>query len=99
MRRIIRHLFGIAIITSVAAIGGCGGDSSTQTPAQYFKANQSSAMTPHGKVKTDNVIERDDKIEYSTEDGKRWRVGYSKLTDGTYQYDTPDEIEATSNSQ
>ena len=49
-------------------------------------------MTPNGKIMIDTVIERDGKIEYATEDGKRWRVGYSKRADGTYQYGTPDEL-------
>jgi hypothetical protein len=49
-------------------------------------------MTPNGKIMIDTVIEKDSKIEYATEDGKRWRVSYSKRADGTYQYGTPDEM-------
>ena len=49
-------------------------------------------MTPNGKIVTESVNEKDGKIEYKTEDGKKWRVNYSKRTDGTYQYGTPEEV-------
>jgi hypothetical protein len=32
------------------------------------------------------------KVEYKTEDGKRWSVGYVKNADGTYRYQTPEEV-------
>jgi hypothetical protein len=40
--------------------------------------------------------DQSEKIEYRTEDGRRWRVGYSKLADGGYQYATPEEIKVPS---
>ena len=49
-------------------------------------------MTPNGRIMTDTVEEKDGKIEYQTDDGKKWRVEYSKQADGTYHYRTPDEV-------
>lgn len=63
-----------------------------KSPVQHFKAKQGSTMTPNGKIKLASVKEVGDKIEYQTEDGKRWRVGYSKRADGTYEYQTPDAV-------
>lgn len=90
---------GVFVGLWLAATVGCGGSSSstpkppdTRTPGQYFKDQQSATRTPNGKIMTDTVTERDGKIEYATEDGKRWRVTYSKQADGTYQYGTPDEM-------
>lgn len=38
-----------------------------------------------------NVVqEKDGKIRYKTEDGKQWRVTYSKQADGTYEYAMPE---------
>jgi PDZ domain len=62
------------------------------TPAQYFKEHQAYTITPHGKLIIDSVEEVDGKIQYKTEDGKQWRVSYSKQADGTCQYGTPDEV-------
>lgn len=49
-------------------------------------------MTTHGRIMTESVEEKDGKIEYRTEDGKKWRAGYEKRADGTYQYLTPEEV-------
>jgi hypothetical protein len=96
------RLFLTVIIAAVLAFSiGCSGSTSrsssskspdTRTPAQYFKDEQVSTMTPNGKILTDSVTEKDGKIEYRTEDGKQWRVGYQKRADGTYQYLTPEEV-------
>ena len=49
-------------------------------------------MTTNGKVVAATVEEKDGKIFYKTEDGKRWRVGYSKRADGTYEFRMPEEV-------
>lgn len=83
----------------LAATVGCGAGAGPggkvadpQTPAQYFRRHQGATVTPYGKVVLDSVEGKDDKIEFNTEDGKRWRVGYFKRADGTYDYGTPDEV-------
>ncbi len=60
-----------------------------RSPAQYFRDEQGATVTPHGKIKTDTVTEKDSRIYYETEDGKKWSVTYRKRTDNTYSYDTP----------
>jgi hypothetical protein len=93
-----RWLSAVTTATSLVAVGaGCGRSSSepdTRTPAQYFQEQQAATVTPHGKIVKDSVQEESDKIEYRTEDGRRWRVGYSKHAGGGYHYDTPEEIKA-----
>ena len=88
-------LLALALGISLADGGGCGGPAGmrdTRTPGQYFREEQAVTVTPHGKILTDSVEERDDKIEYSTQDGHRWRVGFSKRADGTYDYQTPEAV-------
>lgn len=99
MNPLSRFLRRVIVLSTLAAASGCGGGKPTparshdpRTPGQYFKEQQSSTMTPNGKIMTGTVADRDGKIEYATEDGKRWRVSYSKRADGTYQYGTPDEM-------
>lgn len=88
----------IFAVLSLAVAVGCGGDNSGTIPPpeppadQYFKEHQATTVTTNGKILLDTVTERDGKIEYCTEDGSYWRVGYSKRADGTYQYGTPDSI-------
>lgn len=62
------------------------------SPAEHFKVHQAPTMTPHGKILMDSVTENDGRIYYTTEDGRRWRVAYAKRPDGTYRYETPDEV-------
>jgi hypothetical protein len=103
MHQLLRVLLGAVLIAGLASAVGCGptpssGSGSTtkvvveRTPGQYFKDQQSATMTPNGKIMIGTVTEKDGKIEYATEDGKRWRVSYSERADGTYQYGTPDEV-------
>ena len=100
MSRTLRLLLGVLIAAMLATAIGCGEGSNsgrsraadTRTPGQYFRDRQASTMTPNGKILMNSVEERPGEIEYKTEDGKRWRVTYSKRADGTYQYGTPDEI-------
>ena len=96
IRHALSALVFSVLLATVAGSGGCNNPSTgkppdTRTPAEYFKERQAATMTPNGKIKTDTVKEKDGKIEYETEDGKKWSVGYSKRADGTYQYETPDE--------
>lgn len=87
-------LFPMILVAAVGCDGGKGTGKApdTRTPAQYFKEQQANTMTPHGKIMTDSVEEKDGKIQYKTEDGKQWRVGHSKRADGTYQYGMPEEV-------
>ena len=97
MSRLHRWLVAFLTVGVIVAAEGCGADTGkgkpadTRSPALYFKEQQSSTMTPHGKIMMDSVEEKDRKIQYKTEDGKTWRVGYSKRADGTYQYGMPEE--------
>jgi hypothetical protein len=93
MRGSHRRLSGVLLPVVLAAAVGCGGSAPTRarSPGEYFKEQQAVTVTPYGKIVTDTVEEKDGRIEYRTEDGKRWRVAYSKRADGTYQYATPDE--------
>jgi hypothetical protein len=96
----LRILFGLFVTAALAASLGCdtgtnartGKTADTRSAAQYFKDEQVSTMTPNGKIKTDSVQEKDGEIHYKTEDGKKWRVRYSKRSDGTYEYSTPEEV-------
>jgi major membrane immunogen (membrane-anchored lipoprotein) len=98
MHRALRALFGTVVVVGLVVTIGCGDKSKTdkrsdtRTPGQYFKDEQSATVTPNGKILADSVEEKEGRIEYKTEDGKAWRVGYSKRADGTYQYGTPDEV-------
>jgi hypothetical protein len=96
MHRFYRWLLPLLFAAFVVSAGGCGGGSTpkavTRTPAQYFKEQQADTMTPHGKIMTDSVEEKDGKIQYNTTDGKQWRVTYSKRADGTYEYGMPGEV-------
>jgi hypothetical protein len=88
---------GMALLTSV--IGGC--DEKAQkdkkqknesAKVEYFRATQGPTMTTHGKIKMDTVEDKDGKIQYQTEDGKRWRVDMTLEVDKTYRYGTPEEV-------
>jgi hypothetical protein len=95
----LQRRFPVFIAVMVITVIGCGGsstDPNNRTPAQFFKQEQGNTMTPHGKIMPDSVEERDGKLEYKTEDAKKWRVGYSKRADGTYQYGMPEEIKSYS---
>src|SRR5262245_701379 len=96
MHRFYHWTLPVLIAVAFVFAGGCGGSSTTKSDTrnagQYFKEQQANTMTPHGKIMTDSVVEKDGKIEYKTEDGKHWRVTYSKRADGTYQYGMPDEV-------
>lgn len=77
---------------------GCGGNqgptpkSVSPSPAQHFREHQGSTVTPHGKIRIGTVEEKDGKIQYQTEDGRKWRVPYTRRADDTYQYGTPEEV-------
>jgi hypothetical protein len=73
--------------------GGGGKPPDTRTPAQYFKEEQAATVTPHGRIRTETVTERNGRIEYSTDNGMKWSVSYSKRVDGTYRYDTPERLD------
>ena len=93
--RLLRAVVVLALLVGVFACGGgasrTGNAPDTRTPGQYFKERQGSTITPNGKILTDTVEEKNGKIEYSTQDGKRWQVDASKRADGTYRYGTPAE--------
>jgi hypothetical protein len=88
----------VVVVVLIAAFTHNSGTSRTEnvldtrTPGQYFKERQASTITPNGKIMTDTVAEKNGKIEFNTQDGKRWSVDATKRTDGTYQYGTPDEV-------
>jgi hypothetical protein len=95
------HCRPVALVLAamLGTLIGCGGSETrsgkipdTRSAAQYFKEQQGTTVTPNGKIQTDTVEEKGGQIEYKTEDGKKWRVTYSKRADGTYQYGTPDEV-------
>lgn len=92
-------LKGMLVALLLFSATGCDGSTSnragrldTRTPAEYFMQQQAATVTPHGKILVDTVAEVNGMIEYSTEDGTRWRVSYSRLADGTYQYGMPEAI-------
>jgi hypothetical protein len=78
-------------LAALAAAVGCGGRPEVSA-AEYFRVHQAATITPHGRILSESVADRDGLIEYATEDGKRWRVRPSKRADGTYEYGTPDEV-------
>jgi hypothetical protein len=83
------------MLCCVIALAGCGGYAKapdTRSKVEYFRAKQGVTVTPHGKIKMDTVTEVDGKIQYQTEDGRRWRVEMAKQADGTYQYGAPTEV-------
>ncbi len=95
----LRFRFRVVSAAVLAVAVGCGAGcgpagkaTDPLTPAQYFRLHQGATVTPYGKVVIDSVAERGGKIEFNTEDGQRWRVGYFKRADGTYDYGTPDEV-------
>jgi hypothetical protein len=98
MSRWHRGLLGLVLAALLAVTAGCGGSGRSNKPpdtrsaAQYFQEQQAHTVTPNGRIRTDTVQERDGKIEYQTEDGRRWQVGYSRRADATYEYGTPEEL-------
>src|SRR5439155_542189 len=80
------------VASRLQARGGAGKQPDNRTPVQYFREQQAATVTPNGKIMIDSVEERNGKLEYKTEDGKKWRVGHSKRADGTYQYGMPEEV-------
>jgi hypothetical protein len=80
----------------LTAVGGCSGGGTapadSRTAGQYFSEQQARTVTPNGRIMSGSVAEADGQIEYTTEDGKRWRVSYSKRAEGTYEYGTPNEV-------
>src|SRR4051812_13264738 len=99
MIRLHRSRLESVILATLAiglGVGGCDSKPSSTppmlSPGRYFKERQTSTVTPHGKIVIESVAEKDGQIEYKTEDGKQWRVTYSKQADGTYQYGTPEEV-------
>jgi hypothetical protein len=84
-------LYGGVLAAGVGCSSGTA-PADSRSAGHYFKEEQVRTVTPHGRIMTDSVAETDGQIEYRTEDGKRWRVRYSKRADGTYEYGTPDEV-------
>jgi len=87
----LRGLFGV-ILGAVLITGlGCRRDGGQapdpRSPVDYFKEQQANVMVHHGKVRMDTVTEKDGKIEYKTEDGRTWRIGYKKGADGRYEFE------------
>ena len=82
-----------AILFAQAGCDGGGRGTAVPTPGEYFRRNQAPTVTPNGRIKLTTVKEVGDEIRYETADGKRWRVGYSKRADGTYEYRTPAPVE------
>lgn len=86
-----------AFLAAGCAPGGGGGGApkppDTRTALQYFKDEQAATVTPHGRIRTDTVTQSGDRIEYSTDNGMKWSVTYTKRADGTYRYNTPERIE------
>lgn len=82
----------------MAAFVGCDDRRTTarmgddRSPVQYFKEQQKDTVTPNGRIVVDSVESADGKIRYRTEDGKTWRVGYTRRADGTFRFDTPEEV-------
>lgn len=95
-----RHCLWLLVFSCcIAALAsGCGGGDppkkkeDTRSKVEYFRDTQGPTMTPHGKIKMDSVEEKNGKIQYQTEDSKKWRVDMTKQADGTYRYGTPDEV-------
>lgn len=97
MKTQLRSL-SLTVISFIFIAGsGCGGDAKTnkpveKSPLQYFRDELGGAMMTHGRILADSIEENNGRIQYKTEDGKKWRVSYRKLPDGNYKYDTPDDI-------
>lgn len=98
MNKVRRRLVPTILACLLTASLGCGGGKGSapvvvgRTPVQYFRERQDTTVTPHGKIRMDTVAEQGGKIQYQTEDGRKWCVSYSKQADGTYQYGTPEEV-------
>jgi hypothetical protein len=92
---------GITCTLILLTMAGCGDSDSEPEPeltaAEYFKANQVPTMTGNGKIDIESVKELDgDWIQYTTEDGKKFKVHWTRKAgpDGTtYTYDNSEEIE------
>lgn len=94
----LRNFLSVSLIV-LCSIGGCSGSGSnkpsedTRSKVEYFRDTQGPTVTPHGKIKMESVEEaQDGRIQYQTEDGKKWRVEMTKQADGKYLYGTPDEV-------
>lgn len=64
-----------------------------RNPLEHFQTTNRNTVTPHGRIHVDSAYEQDGMIYYKTEDGKQWRVPYTRRADG-YSYGTPEEVPA-----
>jgi len=92
-----RSVLLLAMSFALAIAGGCSQQSEPKkdyrTAAQYFKEEQVNTVTPHGRIRTETVTERDGRIEYQTDNGMKWAVRYTKRADGTYHYQNPERTD------
>jgi len=62
-----------------------------RTKAEYFKAKQANTMTPYGAIDMESVKETSNGVEYTTADGKRWKVIMEPVGVG-YKIREPEQI-------
>lgn len=89
-------------VAFIVVTAGCSDDPDPEpelsAAAAYFAKNQDVTETPNGKIDVDSVEDLDGNwVQYSTADGKTFKVRWTKKTgsDGTtYTYGTAEEIES-----
>jgi hypothetical protein len=92
----------VVLLLVISGPVGCGSSKSSntnQTETSIFKEEQSSTITPHGKIDADSVQEGSaGTVEYRTTDGRLWRTDMRVRADGTHSWTQPEEVESSSNS-
>ena len=91
----------VVFVLVTSGLVGCGsnGSDANQTETSIFKEEQSSTITPHGKIDADSVQEGSaGTVEYRTTDGRLWRTDMRNRADGTHSWTQPEEVKSSSNS-
>jgi len=93
----MRHIGQVILLTVISCSIGCSSPTTKSGvplgKAEYFKQAQQPTVTPNGRIKTESVKEVDGgKVQFETEDGKKWKVGMEPDGKGGYRYDTPEAV-------
>jgi len=89
---------GFLVVLGLCAGAQCNKPSPPPIPTkiqgkvEFFKVKQVNTMTPHGKIDTDTVKETTEGVEYSTTDGRHWKVTLERTPTSWRVRGDPEEV-------